>query len=242
MQVQRQIPLDRQVEHPFHQRPEVGHRIGDRAHHAARPLHLVGHAGHGRVPEMLDAGQAGRLQFDLPGPFGAHFFKHRPGDGGLRRNGIQVGADRRGAVGIGAAQGEIEPGAHVGRVPAARAVAFHRLQRAHETAVGVGRARPDMALVQMGMDVHIGRPDLAAVQVHRRKRRASGAAPRRPGRMRAIRPPVDQDFHRRHAVCVGHQTVGAVDQADRHPAVGSAEPGRPSGQLMGSASSGRSRR
>src|SRR5690606_6420677 len=52
--------------------------------------------------------------------------------------------------------------------PAGLAVFGHSQQRAHETTVRVGRARPDMALVEMRVEVREARQHQAAVEIANR--------------------------------------------------------------------------
>ncbi len=68
-----------------------------------------------------------------------------------------MGPDRLGAVRVGAAQRELHALRDVQRIPACGAILADGIERAHEGAVGIGLARPDMALVDMGVAVDEGR-------------------------------------------------------------------------------------
>jgi hypothetical protein len=94
-----------------------------------------------------------RLQRDLAGPFVAQLGENGPGDFGLRRKTVQMRADRGDAARVGRRHAEIEARFDVGRVPMRLAVLHRRGQRAEERAVHVRITRPDMALVEMGVDV-----------------------------------------------------------------------------------------
>jgi hypothetical protein len=87
--------------------------------------------------------------------------------------------DRAGPVGEGAAQGEIHPGADVVGRPVGRAVLSGLHQSAHEGAVGIRPPRPDMALVEMGVDVdksgqHDSAIEIDSVALGIEARRAGG--------------------------------------------------------------------
>jgi hypothetical protein len=91
-------------------------------------------------------------------------------------------ADGDGAMRMGAAQGEVGAGSDVGLGPGGVAVGHHALDGAGEVAGGVGAARPDMALVEMGVAVHQAGPELPAMH---------GEGPSVPvpmGAMAAMRP------------------------------------------------------
>ena len=153
VKVDRQAAFLRESEEAVEARLQVGHRIGDRAQHAAALGDQVRGADVS-VVHMVDADEAGGLQRDAAGPFLAQLAPDRPGNLVLRRQGIEMGADGAGAVGVGRAQREVHAGAYVVGRPVRRPVRPHALQRAHERAVGVRRAAPDVALVEMG--VHVG--------------------------------------------------------------------------------------
>jgi hypothetical protein len=56
------------------------------------------------VAHLFDRDQGRRLQRDPTGPALAHCLEHRPGDGLLRRDGIEMRAKRRRSVRVGAAK------------------------------------------------------------------------------------------------------------------------------------------
>ena len=76
-----------------------------------------------------------------------------------------MGADGAGSVRVGAAEPELHPGAEVAGRPVGVAVVRHGLRGGPERAVGIRRAGPDMADVEMGVDVGKTRPHLPAVDI-----------------------------------------------------------------------------
>ncbi len=133
---------------------EVGNGIGHHAQHAAVPGDDVSgldeRAGQVRP---VDADEADALQLDAAGPRVAQVREHRPGDGVLRRHRVEVGADCPCPVGVGAAQAELGAATHVLCRPVRLAVGGDGAERAREGAVGVGRAGPDVSLVEMRVHV-----------------------------------------------------------------------------------------
>ena len=78
---------------------------------------------------------------------------------------------------IGAAQREIEAAFDIGGGPVALAIGADREQRTEPGAIGVLFPRPDMALVEMGVDVDEGGKDEPGVEIMARadnRRRARG--------------------------------------------------------------------
>ena len=124
--------------------------------------------GIGGVAILLDRDDRDGLEVDPPGPGVAHLGEERPRDPVLRGGGIEMGADQRRAVGEGRAKREIHAAADVGGGPVGGTVGGDRTERAHEGAVGIGAARPDVALVEMGVHVDEGRPDHAGVEIEPR--------------------------------------------------------------------------
>jgi len=80
-------------------------------------------------------------------------------------------AQRFGAMRVGRAQREIHAPRHVLGAPARHPVGAGGVERAHEAAVGIGFARPDMALVDMGVAIDEARQHDAAGKVDRIGRR-----------------------------------------------------------------------
>ena len=181
MEVGGKAAVRRQPEEGAEPGGKIGERIGDHAEDAASLGDQVGGAAIGAVGlDQFGTDEAGGLQRDPPLPFGADLAEHRPADVVLRRDRVEMGADRRGAVGIGGAQREAHPGAHVGGGPVRGPVGGDGVERAHEGAVGVRRPAPDMALVEMGVHVGEGGQQDRAAHVHRhRLRRADPAADHR---------------------------------------------------------------
>ena len=124
------------------------------------------------IGEEVDAGEAGALKLDPAGPALPHLRKHWPGDRLLRRLAVDVGADGGGAVGVGGAEREFHAGGDVGGGPVARAVIGNGLHRVGEGAGGVGLARPDVALVEVGVHVGEGGDEDAACRVEVARRAA----------------------------------------------------------------------
>jgi hypothetical protein len=139
----------------------------------------------------------------------------------LGRRAVQVGADRDRAVGEGAAQPELEAGAHVVGRPVGFAIGAHRRERRVEGAVGIGGARPDVTLVQVRVQVDQPRPDLAAVLVDQGRACRRGRAPRRAhSHDTAV---LDVEIDQRQLIA-GIGEV-AIQQAERHARVGDAQLG-----------------
>jgi len=92
-----------------------------------------------------------------------------------------MGAQCHRAVRKGAAQREIHASRQVVGRPVHQPVGIRRVQRAHERAIRVGHARPDMALVDMGMAVDEARQHDPAGKVDRARRLRPLAARRKPG-------------------------------------------------------------
>jgi hypothetical protein len=120
---------------------QVGHGVGDHAQDAALGFRPRGRR-YGRrsrlVRPLVAADQAHGLQVDPVGPIRLKLPEDGPGDVVLRRHGVEMRADRAGAMGIGRAQREGHARAQVLRAPARGAVGADGGERAHETAVGVG--------------------------------------------------------------------------------------------------------
>ena len=137
----------------------------------------------------------------------------------LGRPAVEMRADRDGAVGEGAAQPEVEAGAHVLGRPVGLAVGARRLERGVKSAVGIGGARPDVPFVQVGVQVDQARPDLAAVLVDQGGVTRVRRAPRRadPGNPAALDVQIDQ---RQLPAGIGEV---AIEQTERHARVGDFE-------------------
>ncbi|MPL60722.1 hypothetical protein SDC9_06283 [bioreactor metagenome] len=153
-------------EHP--QPPaQVGDRIGDGAKHAARAFDDRRGAAEGAaLLDHVDRHEARALQRDPPGPVLAQLGEDGEGDRILRRETVEMGADPARAMRPGTAQRELHPRAHILGRPVRHPVGADGGQRALERAVGVRRARPDMALVEMRVHVDEGRKDHLAGHVH----------------------------------------------------------------------------
>ncbi len=180
---------------------EVRRHIGVAAEQAAICAHQLDQRHEQRVVQhAVDGDEADGLKLDAAAPFLAQPGEHFPCGRGARAFRIQMGADGDGAVGIGAAQGEVEAPIDVVLAPIGGAVGIHRRHRALEGAVRVRRALPDEALVEMGVDVDEAGQDEPAGEV------VPGRIRQRAGRCDAVDPPVgDGDVER-------HQPFG-VDRA-----------------------------
>ena len=139
------------------------------------------------IDRKLDRKDRDTLQRDAIPPLLTHLGEHRPGDRRLLAERVEMGADRAAAVGVSAAQREIHAGAHVVGVPVCLAVGRHRHAGARMGAVRIGVARPDMALVDVGVAVDEARQHDPAAKIDGRQ---SGVAGRtEAGPTAAMRPP-----------------------------------------------------
>ena len=117
MEVEVEAVRDRVAEDDVERPVELGDHVGDGAEEpAAVSFHRARHGAHMRLVEReLDAEERARLDFDAAGPVCAQLRQYRPGDADLLAERIDMGAQRRRAVGPGAAQAELHPGPHVRR-------------------------------------------------------------------------------------------------------------------------------
>src|ERR1700722_19021875 len=162
-------------------------------------------ATHMRLIECkVDAEQWRSLQIDATAPSLACFREHWPRDRRLRPDAVDMCPDRTRSMRIGAAQGELHPRRHIWRAPVGGPVSGDGGKRGAKRSVGIGDARPDMAVVEMGVGID-------------EKRQSNGAAERQAGRLqsgktgagrdnRADAPFVDQQIDQRKIL--------AVDPAD----------------------------
>ena len=74
-------------------------------------------------------------------------------------------ADRRSAVRIGTSQREVEPPVNIVMAPTLLSIRMGGIQGGDELTVGIPGARPNMALVEVGMEVDQARPNLPAVEI-----------------------------------------------------------------------------
>ncbi len=105
------------------------------------------------VEGEIDLEQRRSLQLDAAAPALARLGENRPADRRLRPDAVDMGAHRAGAVGVGAAEGELHARGDVRRAPTGASIGGDPIERGGEGAVRVGGARPDLALVDMGMGV-----------------------------------------------------------------------------------------
>ena len=167
VQVHRHSALRSLVEQADEPGTKLGMRHDDAPEHAVRCGYLVHDRPEGRlVPEHVDAAKVHRLEVDPPRPGGPQLPEDAEGDRVLGRKGVEVGADRPRAVGEGRAERELHPAANVRCGPAGRAVGGDREPRGVGGAVRIGGARPDLALVEMGVQVHERGEDHRALHLH----------------------------------------------------------------------------
>ena len=139
-----------------------------------------------RVEREIDREQRRRLQFDAAAPALARLGEHRPTDARLRADAVDMGADRARAVRISRAQANSIRGATSAALQRASRSAMTVVTAPSKSPRRVGRAAPDMALVEMGMRVDEQRQDdpagerqarrLAEVERARRRDRRDAAA------------------------------------------------------------------
>ena len=167
------------AEHAVEQFVEVGHHVGDGAEHAARRRRRAAPAPSNQAASRAASMPNRQAACSSMRPRQRSRISSNTGQeisscGATR---IEMGAHRLGAVGVGAAQREIHAARDVVGVPARGAVLAGGIERAHEGAVGIGLARPDMALVDMGVAVDEAGQHDAAGEVDRRAA-AAGLSPR----------------------------------------------------------------
>ena len=108
------------------------------------------------------------LQRNAPFPFLAHCRQHRPGNLALLTSAVDIRAHRTSAVRIGAADPKAHACGDVCCRPMRGPIGGDCGQRRRVPSVGVGAARPDMPLVEMGVDVGKAWPYHATVEIDRR--------------------------------------------------------------------------
>jgi hypothetical protein len=118
-----------------------------------------------------------------------------------------------------AAQPELEAGAHVIGRPVGLAIGPYRVERRGEGAIGIGRARPHVALVQMRVQIDQSRPDLSPVLIDQAGTFRRWPAARRliPADPAVLDVKVDQ---REPVAGIGEV---ALEQAERHARAGDAQ-------------------
>jgi hypothetical protein len=201
----------RQCKHAVEQHIEIGLGRRGGAENAAVPGDQVGKPCAGRlVAENIDADERNTLQCDAALPLSAHRRQHRPGRRGLRTKAVDMGANGARAVSIGAAQTEAHAVSDVLRRPMRRPVGGNGEPCRGVASVGVGRARPDMRLVEMGVDVSETGPHHAAVDIDRRA--ADPAAGRRDPRNQ---PALDGDVEP-HGLAIARVSLRTREQRPRH--------------------------
>ena len=101
-------------------RRHAGHGAKDSGPVGVEHRFDVGHVG--RVRRKLDAEKGRRLEVDPAAPTCSRFGQDRPTDPRLRADAVDMGANGRRPVRVGAAQAELHPRGDVGGAPVRRAV------------------------------------------------------------------------------------------------------------------------
>ena len=172
VQVHRHSALGGRLE----QADEPGTKLRMRHDDAAERAVRCGDLPHDRperrlVPEHVDAAEVHRLELDPPRPGRPQLPEDAEGDRVLGRKGVEVGADRPRAVREGGAKRELHSPAHVRGGPAGGAIGGDRQPGGVGGAVRIGGAGPDLALVEVGVQVDEGGKDHRAPHVHAFARR-----------------------------------------------------------------------
>ena len=102
---------------------------------------------------MIDREERRRLQVDPAAPALSSFSQDRPTDSRLWADAVDMSANGRCPVRVGAAQAELHTRSDVGRVPVGGTVFDRRRDRAGKIADRVSLPPPDMALVEVGVGV-----------------------------------------------------------------------------------------
>ena len=234
MQVDVEIPFPGQGEEPVQQIVQVVERpamspargAGDAPQQPALRRHQVGQPRAMVAAIGIDRHQRHRLQRHAVGPGVAQGGEGGPGFLGLPLVAVQMRADRRHAMRLGAGEAEVHPPQQVVAAPVGHAAAARRLARAGMGAARIRRAAEDMALVQMCMGIRQHRPDLPPAQsdlpVHPQP---AG------GKDLGHRPVFQQQVDSGRAVGIDRGARGSAIRQQRrgHPQVAQAHPS-PAGQ------------
>jgi hypothetical protein len=215
VQVDGEAVLGGQGEESVEVRVQARAGLRDEAEDAAVLGHEAGELVAGRAVVVGGHGERHALEFDPARPTLARLGEDGPGDRRLGRQGVEVGADGPRPVGVGAAERELHARRHVAGRPVRLAVATDGLQRAHEAAVGVAGARPDVALVEVGVHVHRARPDDPAGEVDPARASRSGRVVGGDARDAAVR---QREVEQQEAVVVPlrRRRARRLGQAGRH--------------------------
>ena len=166
------------------------------------------------IRQQIDRAQGDRLKVHPALPFLAHLPQHAPAALGGFMIGVDMRADRRDAVRVGATQAEIHAPAQI-RLGPIRPIRGRGKARIEKRAVDVRTALDGVAFVEMGVNVDQGRPNLAAADVDARQSPSSRFSAGRS--MRASLPSsinrvrLHHAFRinrRRQSYAVGQQTGG----------------------------------
>ena len=102
---------------------------------------------------MVDGEQGRRLEVDPAPPALSRFGQDRPTDSRLWADAVDMGANGRRPVRVGAAQAELHARGDVGGAPVGGTVLDRRRERARKIADRVPLPPPDMTFVEMGVHV-----------------------------------------------------------------------------------------
>ena len=177
MQVHGETTLLRQTEKPVEQSLKFWRRrlaaLARRGHaqYAAGSRHLVCQRDTVIAGKTFQRTDADRLQVDPAGPGISHPAKDRPGPG-IRPVTVEMRADRRRAVGIGATQTKLEARFDIGFRVVFAAISDDGVFGARMRAVRVGLPPPRLRLVEMHMPIDEAGPELASVQINALGRRS----------------------------------------------------------------------
>ena len=141
----------------------------------------------------------------------------------LRRGTIDMRPHGGRAMRPGAAQGEIHAPLHIGRRPIGSAVLTHGHQGTQPGAIRVFLARPDMALVEMGMQIDKGRQHNAMVEINVIRPKRGAACGTNAGDLAVGNLDIDQNKRTRGGlahhccrhVCIGQHVAASRRNSDR---------------------------
>src|ERR1700688_963963 len=100
---------------------------------------------------MVDGEERRRLDVDPAAPALSRFSQSRPTDFSLWADAVDMGANGRRPVRVGAAQAELHARSDVGGAPVGGTVLDRRRERARKIPDRIPLPPPDMPLVEMGM-------------------------------------------------------------------------------------------
>ena len=105
------------------------------------------------IEDKIDGEQRRPLQRNTTAPALARRREHRPGEARLRPYAVDMRADRGCPMRIGALERKLHAALDIPGAPMRETIRPDRRQRAGEGSVRIGRARPDMTFVEMGVRI-----------------------------------------------------------------------------------------